>query len=1316
MRFKYVVLVVLFLFLWGSVASNATLTPISAPSGTIRAGFNRLTVSGIPYDPTTQLVFAGIPLGGNLSRYVAPTQTTLFYDNLSPSAFGNVVPGDGYGLQASQVYPLSFPGFNFPAGTDAWITLGAPLGSAWIGNPLGTDVLWNNVCVTNGQVVYSMSDPNADTLVSPSFFDWDNLTQSQFESAPDRRFAYDNQFRSWHGYIAAQSNGDQIALIVPGNGLPLSPDANNSVAYAKLQDGTGIYVTVNDCFVTYAGSEFAYVEQPNRGVGIRVEGLGPGVLSAGTRFDSVAGFTGVNADGEKCINMDSVGAGVTGSVAPVGMCNRSVGGRDWYYNSLTGAGQQGVTGGYGLNNIGLLVSTWGKFTRLDDSSFTVDDGTGSPVKCVLQSGVRLPDTRGWKYLNVTGVVSCYRDSAGNVKPQILSTNDVPDSQILYQETPTYTAQVTIGSSTSKTMNPLVSGYGLTYYDGNDVLKDRVYNSADRTVTSGTHVTDSFKSYVQALKPALIRYPSWTMDDYHWRDGVGPMSKRCRLNWWWDPWRVPLFGTDELMIFCYDIDSTNRPEPIMGVNTLQLDSHDTEHAGARKGLGNILSGLDSGEIFKASTQEAANWVEYCNAGVTDSVTRTCAVHSATETHTVLEWAAEENWEPSLFVPSSQQYSSNPTEVTDQRCDAVEWAGTRNIGGTNYRSWLSYATRNSEPTPALNPAPPSGYYNCPVGYFGWLRRYFAWQRAGSPVDGGGQPTWKNLSLFTEASYHAPYNIKYWEMGNEVFCNYQNSSMPGYTNLTGTTYAQMVHSYSDLMKARSPSTIEIGASVVGRRLFTSDTTTYNWDSAFVSACDPSEIDFVAPHYYSGFGGTYPYSLVMEKYVRGPYSDRTLDLPAAGEYQFKVVARAMIPLTSGSRPILETEDPARFELRLIHSGSPDIVGEARFRSTQPVEPIEQTQPDLIVTMTVPYSGTCTLRMTDLLKHLDDVTYYDTTVYLYKVYMKRPGSSRWESVLFPEDAEQQLLASDYNIITRNIANPNKTVPETDDGYWGIKDRLTAANKDLDIIVTEGNLGYSEIYPNDDYYPTMEGYPSRQVAHQFRYKAAFWFTTMLKALNDNDITGYTMHDLMDGGDWGLIRDPLAGATSYPASTNVNISTVTPSYRLMTLWAKLLGGTIYNVNLGTTPTFSFPSSLPAPARFNYYDNVWHDWFCMKPQNVPYLDAIACAKTGENKLYLLVTNRKNEKASTTINLGSFSVQSTASVSTLSVQSLVHTTQAFAAWNSDPILEAFSESHIPGVSGEIDHDTIGITSSTMSNASSSFTYTFEPYTFTLFEFTTL
>ena len=84
------------------------------------------------------------------------------------------------------------------------------------------------------------------------------------------------------------------------------------------------------------------------------------------------------------------------------MTLRSVGGADWFYDPVERAGQRGVAGGIGLNNIGLLVTTWGRVVSPGVGYFFIREGDGAQVKVMPPAGA-VPPIEG-SFVTVTGAV------------------------------------------------------------------------------------------------------------------------------------------------------------------------------------------------------------------------------------------------------------------------------------------------------------------------------------------------------------------------------------------------------------------------------------------------------------------------------------------------------------------------------------------------------------------------------------------------------------------------------------------------------------------------------------------------------------------------------------------------------------------------------------------------------------------------------------------------------------------------------------------------------------------------------------------------
>lgn len=185
--------------------------------------------------------------------------------------------------------------------------------------------------------------------------------------------------------------------------------APSSAAAAKSMSD-GFWTCLSGQVVTAAFPGFFYVESNDRVSGIRVDMPDHG-LTAGQRAE-VSGKLQTNAHGERFIAAGSVTPVGFGSIAPLWMTAKSVGGSDWLYDPATGAGQRGTDLGRGLNNIGLLVRLSGVVTESGSDYFCVADGgtvmapepVVARVKVLWLTGVAmpLPGTR----VSVTGVSSC----------------------------------------------------------------------------------------------------------------------------------------------------------------------------------------------------------------------------------------------------------------------------------------------------------------------------------------------------------------------------------------------------------------------------------------------------------------------------------------------------------------------------------------------------------------------------------------------------------------------------------------------------------------------------------------------------------------------------------------------------------------------------------------------------------------------------------------------------------------------------------------------------------------------------------------------
>lgn len=203
-----------------------------------------------------------------------------------------------------------------------------------------------------------------------------------------------------------------VAIVNPVSVLRVISDA------LPCADEQGLQCTekiVTAATVAMGGTEF-YVQEADRSSGIRVISTTP--VTEGDLVN-IAGAV-VTDSGERSIRADTVQIGqrLLTPLKPVGMPIKWIGGGDF------GANTKGVTGGKGLRNIGLLVTTCGTTTYIGgvgEDFFYIDDGSrlndgsghvGLKVECrdltkpALDAKVR-----------ITGISSC-EDTGVRVIPML----------------------------------------------------------------------------------------------------------------------------------------------------------------------------------------------------------------------------------------------------------------------------------------------------------------------------------------------------------------------------------------------------------------------------------------------------------------------------------------------------------------------------------------------------------------------------------------------------------------------------------------------------------------------------------------------------------------------------------------------------------------------------------------------------------------------------------------------------------------------------------------------------------------------------------
>lgn len=195
-----------------SVPATASLTTITSPPGTIRAGWNLFALPGIPVEPAPSSVLGSTPIDGCLYRWDAVGQSLYIYDMWTPEMFGNMLLTDGYWLQTDADTTISFSGLDDNNAMDVWVSL-PKAGWSLIGNPFNGDFTWANAKVVDGNVTISLQQAaKTENWLNSVGLWWDSENQSLNEIGIPDDFPQYEIMQAWHGYWV-QSYVDKIALI-----------------------------------------------------------------------------------------------------------------------------------------------------------------------------------------------------------------------------------------------------------------------------------------------------------------------------------------------------------------------------------------------------------------------------------------------------------------------------------------------------------------------------------------------------------------------------------------------------------------------------------------------------------------------------------------------------------------------------------------------------------------------------------------------------------------------------------------------------------------------------------------------------------------------------------------------------------------------------------------------------------------------------------------------------------------------------------------------------------------------------------------------
>jgi hypothetical protein len=182
--------------------------------------------------------------------------------------------------------------------------------------------------------------------------------------------------------------------------------------------GDGKPVIIENAVVTAGAADLGdccYAQIKDKPCGVKLKGR---ALARG-QVVTIYGVLATEAD-QRVVQVTAIEPGDTDEIRPVGMANRCVGGGDLKDPATGAVVQKGVRGGRGPNTIGTLVKTWGRVDAVDPSArtWTVDDGSGSPVKCAAPPDEEFQMPQGGALVTVTGVCSCEKNASNEIIPVI----------------------------------------------------------------------------------------------------------------------------------------------------------------------------------------------------------------------------------------------------------------------------------------------------------------------------------------------------------------------------------------------------------------------------------------------------------------------------------------------------------------------------------------------------------------------------------------------------------------------------------------------------------------------------------------------------------------------------------------------------------------------------------------------------------------------------------------------------------------------------------------------------------------------------------
>jgi len=177
----------------------------------------------------------------------------------------------------------------------------------------------------------------------------------------------------YYGRVQAMNGASALGPFAPPSDGIMVANLYQSIGAAKLNATLGEPVYFNSLLVTASGSDqpgAIYVQETGGSAGIRTDSND--IHAKGAKVQA-AGRLQLNGNQELYLsNSEVASVGGSQTLRPVGLSGSALGGGTFGL-------QPGVTGGSGINTIGLLVKIWGNVTYATASPphyFVVDDGSG----------------------------------------------------------------------------------------------------------------------------------------------------------------------------------------------------------------------------------------------------------------------------------------------------------------------------------------------------------------------------------------------------------------------------------------------------------------------------------------------------------------------------------------------------------------------------------------------------------------------------------------------------------------------------------------------------------------------------------------------------------------------------------------------------------------------------------------------------------------------------------------------------------------------------------------------------------------------------